>query len=244
MKSQCRTALLAGCVLSFVALPGLSRDAHALPIDNDVVMDWQQKAYADFLPTVINGNFVVNGPADLSAILITIFVDRADLLGGFDLTLDVVNPFTSVPGDYTPILSGGSPLQLTYAAGEDNNGDPLPDAADPTATDFFREPVPTSYSKILALSDFLNSGVLAGLLASGPLGFSVNGHFYGSLDVPADIGCQEDPTVCATFPGSASVAVTGGARFPPPSTSVPEPGSLSLLLIGIAGGVGFRRRLR
>ena len=243
MKSQCRTALLAGCVLSFVALPGLSRDAQAAPIDNDVVMEWQQKAYANFFPTVTNGNFVVNDPADLSAIVIAIVVNRSDLLGGYDLTLDVVNPFTSVAGDYTPILFNGSPLLLTYAAGEDNNGDPLPNAADPTANDFFREPNPTNYSKNLALSDFQNSGVLAGLLASGPLGFSVNGHFMGPCDLPADIGCQNDPTVCATFPGSASIAVSGGQPFPP-VTSVPEPGSLSLLLIGIAGGVGFRRRLR
>ena len=107
MNSRCRTALLAGCVLSFVALPGLSRDAHAAPIDNDVSMDWQQKAFANFLPTVTNGNFVVNGPANLSAIVIAILVNRSDLLGGYDLILDVVNPFTSVPGDYTPILVGG-----------------------------------------------------------------------------------------------------------------------------------------
>jgi hypothetical protein len=243
MKSRCRTALFAVCVLSFVALPGLTRNAYAIPIDNDVSMDWQQKAYADFLPTVVNGNFVVNNPAGLSAILITIFVDRADLLGGYDLSLDVVNPVTSVPGDYTPILVSGSPLKLTYAAGEDNNGDPLPNAADPTADDFFRESSPTTYTKNLALSDFQNSGVLAGLLASGPLGFSVNGHFYGSIDLPADIGCQIDPTVCATFPGSASVSVAGGQPFPPPTT-VPEPGALSLLMIGIASGVGLRRRLR
>ena len=242
MKSRCRTALLAGCVLSFLALPSLSGDAYAIPIDNDVSMDWQQKAYADFLPTVVNGNFVVNNLAALNAIVIAIVVERADLLGGFDLTLDVVNPVTSVPGDYTPILVGGLPLRLTYAAGEDNNGDPLPNAADPTADQFFREPLPTNYIKNLALSDFQNSGVLAALLASGPLGFSINGHFYGSVDLPADIGCQNDPTVCATFPGSASITVAGGQPFP--ATPVPEPVSLSLLLIGIAGRVGFRRRLR
>ena len=69
--------LLAGCVLSFVALPCFSRDAHAIPIDNDVVMDWQQKAYADFLPTVVNGNFVVNDATDLTDIAIEIFVDRS-----------------------------------------------------------------------------------------------------------------------------------------------------------------------
>ena len=102
MKSQCRTALLAGCVL-VVALPGLSRDAQAAPIDNDVVMEWQQKAYA---------NFCRQSPTEAStstAWPIGCHLDwdprnRSDLLGGYDLTLDVVNPFTSVPGDYTPIL--------------------------------------------------------------------------------------------------------------------------------------------
>ena len=180
MKTRCRIALLAGCVLSFVALPCFSRDAHAIPIDNDVVMDWQQKAYADFLPTVVNGNFVVNGPADLSAIAIAITVNRADLLGGYDLILDVVNPFTSVPGDYTPILSGGLPLQLIYAAGEDNNGVPCrtPPIRIRPMTTLKSRARPTTARAWLA--DFQNSGVLAGLLASGPLGFSVNGHFYGS----------------------------------------------------------------
>jgi hypothetical protein len=249
MKLRFPTALLAGCVLSFVALPGLTRDAHAISIDNDVSLDWQNKAFGDFTPAVTNGNFVVNSPADLSAILVTVFIERADLLAGYDLTLDVVNPFTSVPGDYAPILVSGSPLKLTYAAGEDYDGDPLPDAADPTAENFFREPVPTTYSKNLALSDFQNSGVLAGLLAGGPLGFSVNGQFYGTQDLDADIPCQIDPDVCKSFsddtdpPGSASVTVTGGQPFPPPTT-VPEPGALSLLLIGIASGVGLRRRLR
>jgi hypothetical protein len=236
---------LAAGLLSFVGLvlPALSSSAHAIAVDNDVVIEWQQKAYANFLPTVLNGNFVVNDPADLSAILIAIDVDRSDLLGGYDLTLDVVNPFTSTPGDYTPILISGSPLRLTYAAGQDNNGDPLPNAADPTADDFFRESSPTNYNRNLTLSDFQNSGVLLGLLASGPLGFSVNGHFYGSVDLPADIGCQNDPTVCATFPGSASIAVSGGQPFPPPTTTpVPEPGSLSLLLVGVLGFAGLRGR--
>ena len=168
MNSRRRISLPAVWILSLLTLPGLTRDAYAAAIDNDVVIDWQQKAYANFLPTVINGNFVVNSAADLDDILITVVVNRADLLGGFDLLVDVVNPFTSTPGDYAEISFLGSPLKLTYAAGEDNNGDPLPDAADPTANDFFREVSPTNYSKTLALSDFQNSGALVGLLASGP----------------------------------------------------------------------------
>ena len=68
------------------------------------------------------------------------------MLGGYDLTMDVVNPFTSVPGDYTPILVAGSPLQLTYAAGEDNSGIPLPNTPDPTANNYFKEGSPTNYS--------------------------------------------------------------------------------------------------
>ena len=64
----------------------------------------------------------------------------------------------------------------------------------------FRESSPKDYNKNLTLSDFQNSGVLLGLLANGPLGFSVNGHFYGSLDLPADLGCQIDPMCAQRFP--------------------------------------------
>ena len=99
-------ALLVGCVLSFVALPGLSRDAHAIPIDNDVSIEWQQTTYSDFFPTVVNGNFVIDDMSDLSNVAITIAVDQSQYLGGFTLRLDVVNPITSTPGDYTQILAG------------------------------------------------------------------------------------------------------------------------------------------
>ena len=117
-----RCALLAGCVLSFVALPGLSRDAHAIPIDNDVSIEWQQTTFSDFFPSVVNGNFVIDDVSDLSTVAILIAITESQYLGGFTLWLDVVNPITSTPGDYTPILAGGSPLRLTFAAGFDNNG--------------------------------------------------------------------------------------------------------------------------
>ena len=77
---------------------------------------------ATFFPTVVNGNFVINDLSDLSNVEILIAITESQYLGGFTLWLDVVNPITSTPNDYTPIFAGGSPLMLTFAAGYDNNG--------------------------------------------------------------------------------------------------------------------------
>ena len=277
MKSRYRTALLAGCVLSFIALPGLSRDAHALPIDNDVSIDWQQTTFSDFFPTVVNGNFVIDDVSDLNNVQILIAITQSQYLGGFTLLLDVVNPITSTPNDYTPILAGGSPLTLTFAAGFDNNGnangvgDGIFGSPNPAAdTDLGGNPnISKNLNRLLLLSTLQNSlqtftpdsndpnlggvwsgptttSVLTSLLASGPLGLSINGAFNGNLLSPVDLDCQADPVdpaLCLPFSsvgGSASITVNGGGPFPP-VTAVPEPASLSLVLLGIAGAA-FRRR--
>ena len=280
MKSQCRIALLAGCVLSFVAVPGLSRDAHAAPIDNDVSMEWQQTTFSDFFPTVVNGNFVIDDVSDLSNVAILIAITESQYLGGFTLLLDVVNPFTSTPNDYTPIFAGGSPLTLSFAAGFDNNGnangvsDGIFGSPNPAAdTDLGGNPnISKNLNRLLLLSTLQNSlqtftlndindpnlggvwsgpttiSVLTSLLASGPLGLSINGTFTGNFLSPVDLDCQAvpvDPALCLPFSsvgGSASITVNGGDPFPP-VTVVPEPASLSLVLLGIAGAA-FRRRRR
>jgi len=252
MESRLRITIRAFCILSFLLLPGLSRESHAalIELDNDVVIDWQQKAYANFLPTVVNGNFTVNNADELTAVLISIVVQRTDLLGGFDLTLNVFDPLSQpLPGQYEAILLNGSALKLTFASGKNNSGQLLDNITDPD----FTKP---TYNKQWTLNDFVNplqtfdeeNGVwtgtstyelLLGLLANGPLGFSLDGHFYGSNSLPVDLACQQDPTVCKKFPGSASVTESGGQPI-----ATPEPGSLSLLLAGIISVAGVRRRRR
>ena len=191
------------------------------------------------------------------------------------MTLDVVNPFTSTPNDYTPILAGGSPLTFTFAAGYDNNGN----ANDPNAVtgivgvtnpaaDNDREGDPMISKNISTGSSSCppsktrcrrsrptqsiqnlggvwsrpsTSAVLTSLLASGPLGFSINDTFTGKLLLsPAELDCQPsgfDDGFAHRFRsvgGSASITVNGGDPFPP-VTAVPEPASLSLVLLGIGG---------
>jgi hypothetical protein len=242
-------------------------------------MDWQQTTFSDFLPTVVNGNFVIDDVSDLSNVEILIAITESQYLGGFTLSLDVVNPITSIPGDYTPILAGGAPLRLTFAAGFDNNGnangefDGIFGSPDPAAdTDLGGDPsISKNLNRLLVLSSLQNSlqtftpnaadpnlggvwsgpsttSVLTSLLALGPLGLSINGTFTGNVLSPADLDCQADPVdpaLCLPFSsvgGSASITVNGGSPFPP-VTAVPEPTSVSLLLIGIAAAA-FRRRLR
>ena len=250
MESRLRIAVRTFCVLSFLLVPGLSRPSHAAPIelDNNVDISWQQKAYANFFPTVVNGNFVVTNQAELDAVLIAILVNRTDLLGGFELTLNLFDPLSNPePNKYDALLVNGLALTLTFASGQDNSGQNLDNITDPD----FTKP---TYNKQWTLNDFLNplqtfdefgvlSGpstddVLLGLLANGPIGFSLDGHFFGSNSLPVDLACQLDPTVCKTFPGSASITESGGQPF----HTVPEPGSLSLLLVGITGIAGLRRR--
>jgi PEP-CTERM motif-containing protein len=285
MSSRRRISLIAACLLSFLALPVFTKYAYAIAIDNDAVIDWQQDAYLNFTPLVTNGNFLVSAD-NLATVFIDIAITRSDLLGGFTLLVDVVNPIPSAPNDYTEILVGGSPLKLTFAAGYDNNGNNTLQAPNPAGdTDLgggsldqngnFIPPDPVkSLNRSLSLSALQNSlqtftlidennpnlggtwsgpttsAVLAPLLGSGPLLFSINATFNGNFLVPNNDNCQdEEPasgTVCPTFPGSASITVRNGGAFPPtdPPNTVPEPGSLSLLLAGVAGIAGLKLRRR
>ena len=216
--------------------------------------------------------------SDLSTVEILIAITESQYLGGFTLWLDVVNPITSTPNDYTPILAGGSPLRLTFAAGFDNNGnangvgDGIFGSPNPAAdTDLGGDPnISKNLNRLLLLSALQNSlqtftpnpvdpnlggtwstvpaeetiAVLTSLLASGPLGFSINATFTGNLLSPVDLDCQLggfDDGFCPPFSsvgGSASITVNGGDPFP--AVVVPEPASISLVLLGAAGRASAR----
>lgn len=224
----------------FLAFPALSKQAQAIPIDNDVIIEWQQDAFRDFAPTLTNGNFVVRSEEELNAALIRVRILRSDLLGGFLLTLNVFDPQAELaPGDFAPILdSGGSQVQLTYGVGEDNDGFDLPG-------DF---PGSSNYSGDLRLSDFQNYGehsdlLLASLAQGRQLGFSLDASFYGNLGLPINPLCQFPVQPgCPAFSevgGSASISVSSE---PFASTVVPEPATIVTMLTGLAGVAGLRRR--
>ena len=205
-------------------------------------------------------------------------------IGGVTLLVDVVNPITSTPGDYTQIFAGGAPLTLSFAAGYDNNGEAndLADGDDIFGSpnpagdvDLGGYPNPNSFNRTLLLSSLQNSlqtftpdpgdpslgGTWSGpatidvlqqaFALNGSLGFSINGRIFGFEDSPADLDCQPggigdglDDDICPPFSsvgGSASITVNGGDPFP---QVVPEPASISLVLLGAAGLVRARMRRR
>jgi hypothetical protein len=225
MNSRSRISLLAVCFLSFLALPGLTRDAHAIAIDNDVVIDWQNGRYLEEAATVLGKNFVASVDS-LDEIFVGILVtEAAGDLQGFELIMSVGNSLAELEAD-------PNPLQLTLRRGVNLFGGDFDPPADPYI------PNGTSYELTVALSDFQGFALLPTNVST--LAFSLGGSFFAGINAGAGLpACSERPAgeVCPAWPGQVSVTVTSK----PPAT-VPEPGSLSLLLLGITGAVGLRRR--
>jgi hypothetical protein len=222
MRSRLRITLVTVGLLAFLVMPGAARDAHAIPIDNSVDIEWQNVKYLVEPALVTGGNFTASLD-DLDQILFTVLITIPNDIQGFELVL-------SVGSSLSEIESNATPFQLKYAAGENKVGGDFPYPADPYEG-----------SASIFLSQFQNYATLVGQMQDGlPLAFSLDGRFFGDINAGGNLTpCNQLPVgQCPTWPGQISVAVSGAP------TSVPEPSSLALLSIGSAIALSARRRRR
>jgi len=226
MRSRLRITLVTVGLLAFLVMPGATRDAHAIPIDNSVDIEWQNVKYLVEPALVTGGNFTASLD-DLDQILFTVLITRPTDIQGFELVL-------SVGSSLSAIESNATPFQLKYAAGESKTGGDFPYPADPY------EGSGSSYQLSILLNQFQNYATLVSQMQNGlPLAFSLDGRFFGDINAGGSLTpCNQLPVgECPTWPGQISVAVSGA-----PPTSVPEPSSFALLLVGSAIVMGVRRR--
>lgn len=222
MRSRFRITLVTVGLLAFLVMPGAARDAHAIPIDNSVDIEWQNVKYLIEPALVTGGNFTASLD-DLDQILFTVLITIPNDIQGFELVL-------SVGSSLSEIESNLSPFQLKYAAGENKFGGEFDYPADPYEG-----------SGSILLSQFQNYATLVSQMQDGlPLAFSLDGKFFGDINAGGNLTpCNQLPVgQCPTWPGQISVAVSGAP------TSVPEPSSFALLLVGSAIVMGVRRRRR
>ena len=225
MESGLRKTIVSVGMLSF-ALLGLAREARAIPVDNSVDIVWQNIRYQVEPATVTGGNFTATSDI-LDDILISILIGSPNDLQGFELVL-------SVGSSLSEIENTTSPFQLSYAAGVDRIGGEFPYPAD------LYEPSGSPYQVTLHLNQFQNYADLLILMQNGvPLAFSLDGSFFGDINAGAGLPSCIPGQQCPTWPGSVSVTVSGGGP-----TSVPEPSSFALLLVGGAFVAGVYRRRR
>ena len=123
MRSRLRITLVTVGLLAFLVMPGAARDAHAIPIDNSVDIEWQNVKYLIEPALVTGGNFTASLD-DLDQILFTVLITRPADIQGFELVLSVGSSLSAIEIDPTP-------FQLKYAAGENKVGGEFDPPADP-----------------------------------------------------------------------------------------------------------------
>ena len=116
-----RIKVLAVGLLSFLLLASLSKDAHAIPVDDSVDIVWQNVRFTIGPAMVTGGNFLTSFD-DLDDVVINIAITTLPnnlgvssapaSLSGFELIL-------SVGSSLADIENNPSPLQLKFAAGHD-----------------------------------------------------------------------------------------------------------------------------
>ncbi len=212
MSTNARTLIAAFCVSCLI---GFSKDAGAIPIANDVDLDWQNGRFAsssDFITILGMPRLIADGD-DPNNLVFDIDVVGQQDLQGLNLVVHVVD------GDGNEYQSDGKALLLLTPGGP----------AAPWST--FHDDEDDSHA-LLRLSDFINFNSLP---TSGDWIYLLSGSFFGSVNLGRDT-----PPPLPPYTGPLRITVTASGA----GTPVPEPATFSLLLVGFGvAGLGFKRTL-
>jgi hypothetical protein len=210
-----------------MSLFGVARDARAIPLVNDIDLDWQNgRFFADPAFVTVLGMPRLLTPADdpaglLFDILVTDYQDAGgqEQLFGFDLEVKVVNAngdqFTDSNGDV-----------VTFELHRDETD--LANWLNPNPAN------PDNNTRIgtYGMIQFTHFDLLP---RTGDWIYLLSGHFLGHPNV----GPPGVPTEKIDYTGDMRITIEG--RHAGTQYSVPEPATLSLLIVGL-GAAGLSRR--
>ncbi len=235
MSRSASTIFTTVCLLFLI---GFARDARAIPIANDIDLDWQNGRFfaADDFVTVVGMPRLFTAADDPDGLLFDILVTNfnngdTDELFAIDLEVLVVN---SNGDQYTD--ASGDVIRFTRHVDEtDLLGNWLTiDTSTNTA------------SGVYGLVDFLHSDLLP---TTGDWIYLLSGSFIGHPNVNQPGGNQIDENgnpIKVTYTGDMRITIEGrnaGTLYG--AQPVPEPATLSLLVVGFGmASLGLRRRRR
>lgn len=234
MRRHAPSIVAAMCVLG---LTSFASDASALPISNDVNIDWSNGRFinSDEFVTINGMPRLISQGQNPGNLIFDIDVTAPDDLFGFYLEVHIVD---AAENEY---LVGGNPLILTYPLAYQ----PPPFLPSTVEWQLFINDGNAQHAEgQVALSEFVNFNLLP---TSGDWIYLLYGSFAGDSSVGGSGGA---PTERVPYTGNLRVNITasgvgtayGTTEPPTPPTNVPEPATFSLLLLG--GGASLAARLR